>query len=177
MATRGRKAIEIDRVAFQDTVKVLELENGGSFNNRSELWAAVANSEWAKNLKPRPLTPQVAMLKADALNISVNTPKAKRGRQAGQLVPTGGKRKQRKVDENAIAELRKETGVVNLKVVDRVAKGSLKAAIKLKCIDCSGGSKKEVALCPCVACPLYTVRPYRDKKSQAIARAEETVEA
>lgn len=31
-------------------------------------------------------------------------------------------------------------------------------AVRNKCIDCSGGSYKEVAQCPIVDCPLY---PYR----------------
>jgi len=31
-------------------------------------------------------------------------------------------------------------------------------AIRKKCLDCSGYSKKEVRLCPIVECPLY---PYR----------------
>ncbi len=31
-------------------------------------------------------------------------------------------------------------------------------AIRLKCVDCSGGSSKEVRLCPVVSCPLYRYR-------------------
>ncbi len=34
----------------------------------------------------------------------------------------------------------------------------LKKAIRAKCIDCSGGSVKEVALCPVDDCPLYRYR-------------------
>jgi len=39
-----------------------------------------------------------------------------------------------------------------------VAKITPVKAIRSKCIDCSGGSYKEVTLCPIVDCPLY---PYR----------------
>jgi hypothetical protein len=35
---------------------------------------------------------------------------------------------------------------------------TMAVAIRKKCIDCSGGSRKEVRLCPVVACPLW---PYR----------------
>ncbi len=31
-------------------------------------------------------------------------------------------------------------------------------SIRQKCLDCSGGARKEVALCPVENCPLY---PYR----------------
>ena len=31
-------------------------------------------------------------------------------------------------------------------------------AIKAKCIECSGGSKKEAKLCPCTDCPLWPFR-------------------
>lgn len=31
-------------------------------------------------------------------------------------------------------------------------------AIRLKCIDCCGGDKKEVKLCPCTECPLWAFR-------------------
>lgn len=31
-------------------------------------------------------------------------------------------------------------------------------AIKAKCLDCSGGEKKEIALCGIVECPLYRFR-------------------
>ena len=31
-------------------------------------------------------------------------------------------------------------------------------AMRLKCLDCSGGSTKEVRLCPIKKCPLYPFR-------------------
>lgn len=31
-------------------------------------------------------------------------------------------------------------------------------AIRKKCLDCSGGSRKEVRECPCRDCPLYLYR-------------------
>ncbi|MFH0809858.1 MAG: hypothetical protein V2A77_05250 [Pseudomonadota bacterium] len=44
---------------------------------------------------------------------------------------------------------------------DKALEGkSLKAAIKAKCLDCMCWEATEVKLCPCVACPLYEIRPY-----------------
>lgn len=40
-------------------------------------------------------------------------------------------------------------------------------AIRLRCLDCSGFSSKEVNLCPVTGCPLY---PYRLGKNPAIKR-------
>jgi len=40
-------------------------------------------------------------------------------------------------------------------------------SIHLYCVDCSGGSTKELRLCPCFSCPLYAYRfgksPFRKK--------------
>ncbi|MDO4982162.1 MAG: hypothetical protein Q4E35_01235 [Eubacteriales bacterium] len=38
------------------------------------------------------------------------------------------------------------------------AKTSPLKAIKAKCLDCMGGHKKEVKLCPSVECPLWNFR-------------------
>jgi len=46
--------------------------------------------------------------------------------------------------------------------VDRVEKfGSLRAAIDLKCWDCTCGQVAETRSCPVVACSLHSVRPFR----------------
>lgn len=46
------------------------------------------------------------------------------------------------------------------------AKTAIKA-IRAKCLDCSGGSSKEVRLCPVTDCPLY---PYRFGKRPETVR-------
>jgi len=47
-------------------------------------------------------------------------------------------------------------------------------AIKLKCLDCSGESPKEVSLCPIFDCPLY---PYRFGYSPKDKRYQKRMEA
>jgi hypothetical protein len=52
------------------------------------------------------------------------------------------------------------------KLVDKVKNGSLKAAVKLKCLDCCGfetQAKKEVRLCNIQECSLWAFRPYKPK--------------
>ena len=46
-------------------------------------------------------------------------------------------------------------------------------AIKAKCIECSGGSKKEAKLCPCTDCPLW---PFRLGKRPQTANDEGFIE-
>lgn len=58
-------------------------------------------------------------------------------------------------------------------------------AIRLKCLDCSGGSANEVKLCAAKGCPLYPFRlgrnPYRTKRElteeQRAAAAERLAKA
>lgn len=46
-------------------------------------------------------------------------------------------------------------------------------AIRAKCIDCCGGSKKEARLCPAANCPLYPYRMgHRPKPGEAPAEDE-----
>ena len=41
-------------------------------------------------------------------------------------------------------------------------KSDVLKSIRAKCIDCSGGSKSEVSLCPCNTCELWPYRFGRD---------------
>ena len=50
-----------------------------------------------------------------------------------------------------------------LPMIDRAQAGSLKAAVQLKCAECSAFNRTEVALCVITACPLYPHRPFRGK--------------
>jgi hypothetical protein len=78
---RGRKPIVIDKAEFQNVITLLE--NSNQFANRTLLWQAVEASEWAKSRLPRPLTAQVAMMKADEFGLEIKTEKGKRGRSKG----------------------------------------------------------------------------------------------
>jgi hypothetical protein len=52
---------------------------------------------------------------------------------------------------------------IGLPLVDQVEKqGSLTAAVKLMCLDCSGWVKPEIRDCVIVECPLFPFRPYQD---------------
>lgn len=167
MATRGRKAIEVSEQQLTEAIRMVEsAQTDGKFPNRSQLWIAVENTEWAKQCNPRPLTAQVAMNLAKEFGIEISTPVGKRGREKGQgPVRTSGPRTRKGIPADIVDELKKEFDKSMEKTVIKASKGSLKAAIKLKCLDCCGNVRKEVALCTVTGCSLFSFRPYKHKES------------
>lgn len=167
MKTPGRKATEVVPAELQ--IQIAELEStqpDGKFPNRSALWRALEATAWAKSRSPRPLTGQVAMNLFNKNNLICATPVGQRGRSKGQgPVAAGGSRKQKTIPADIIAALKKTVPEKYHNVVDKAAAGSLKAKVKLKCLDCVAYQKKEIALCTLTDCGLWTVRPYKDKRS------------
>ena len=53
-------------------------------------------------------------------------------------------------------------------------------AIRAKCIDCSGGDRKEVSHCPITRCPLYPFRegknPYRTPRTMSEDQREKAAQ-
>lgn len=162
MGTRGRKALPISQAILRKVIA--ELEEKQSFSSRSALWAAVADTKYAKSVG---LTAQTAMLRAEKWGIALKTPKGQRGRTKGQGFPAGATpgRKSKRMPLPLVETLRAAMPAELSAVVDKAAKGSLRAAVKLLCIDCSGGSKKEVSLCEITTCPLWWFRPYKRNKN------------
>jgi hypothetical protein len=50
---------------------------------------------------------------------------------------------------------------IGLPLVDKALKGSMAAAVKLCCLECSGWVKPEIRDCVIHQCPLYPFRPYQ----------------
>lgn len=148
----AKKAIVLDTVTFQHVISTLEKEN--NFSSRSALWKAVEETTWAKTCVPRPLTSQVAMLKAQEFKLTINTPLGRRGAVKGEV-----RHNKRKVSLSLIDDVKVPDKYNSL--LERLKKGSLKAAIKLKCLECSCWVSKEVGLCKVNACPLFPVRPFQ----------------
>jgi hypothetical protein len=62
---------------------------------------------------------------------------------------------------DTFARQRREFPKIALPLIAKVENGSMAAAVKLKCLDCSGWVKAEVRDCVIRECPLYPVRPYQ----------------
>lgn len=54
----------------------------------------------------------------------------------------------------------------------RAVDGNRKAAITSQCLECVAWQREEVRLCTDTGCPLYRLRPYKDKQSQRGAEDE-----
>ena|SRR3990167_2259786 len=159
----GKPATEINPTELQQAIT--DLENKQAFTNRFQLWHALEQTEWAKTRQPRPLKAQAAMLKAKQFNLVIQTKLGKKGKQKREgnttiAIPSLSKRS-KKISLDIIEKLKKQYNEKYYKTIDKLVSGSMKAAIKLKCIDCSGHDHQEVKLCALNDCPLYPFRPYR----------------
>lgn len=74
---RGRAKIEINKEELQAAVNLVEKDQ--TFDTLSELWEAVANTDWAKNFKPNPLSASVIILRVKEFGITYKTEAGKRG--------------------------------------------------------------------------------------------------
>lgn len=157
----ARKAIEVNETELQKAINEVERSQpNGKFANRSLLWKAIEDSQWAKTRNPRPLTGQVAMIIAKKGNLKIATPVGLRGRQKGAGPVVRGERKKRTIP---LEVLTKAVPKEFHKVVAKVAAGSMKAAIKLKCLDCTCFQPTEIRECAIKECSLWAFRPYKNK--------------
>ena len=76
----------------------------------------------------------------------------------------GGGRKKRVVGN--IEALKNSTPPPYNGVIKKIEGGSFSAAIKLKCLECSGYLKEEVKHCPIFNCALWGFRPYRKRDGE-----------
>lgn len=161
----SKTKLEINKAEFQLIVN--NLEKTTNFTKLSELWKAVEDSSWAKSRVPRPLTAAVAMVRAKELQIVTKTQPGKRGNASLGTLSNKGTRIKRADKLVTFAPsfdaMRKSFPVLSLPVIQKAQNGSIKAAVKLKCYDCSGFQKVEIKNCTVFSCPLYPIRPYQQE--------------
>lgn len=164
----AKTRLEINKDEFQKVVT--DLEASQTFENPSMLWKAVEATDWAKSLHPRALTAAVAYVRAKELGITYKTPAGKRGGalkgRVGGDTPRLRVPRSKKMEAFAstFARMRQETPKRYLPLVDKAEKGSLKACLKLKCLECANWQAVEVKLCEIISCPLFPTRPFQGKK-------------
>jgi hypothetical protein len=160
------------------------LEATQTFPSWEALWRAFAQTPWAKG---QGFSARGLEAKARRLGVVVNTPKGIGHRFGGGAAEPGPQPDH--LDEEApgsssesekcgavrklapqrlsLPLLRRVVPVRHHRLVDRVEAGSLRAAIDLKCLDCSDYQIAEVRHCTVTACPLHGVRPYQPAKKAA----------
>jgi hypothetical protein len=164
----SKTAIPVDPEKLQTIIQTVEVMNGGAFSNRNELFEAVAATEWAKNHQPKPLTKGVIYLRFNEFNLNCATPKGKRGRQKGcsPSVNRTPRREKLKTFAKSFNKMRDSIDKRFHPRIDKAQDGSMKAALELKCITCSGMSTSEVGQCHIDDCPLYPFRPFQPTESK-----------
>ena len=170
-----RIKLEIPKNELQVTIS--HVEKDGPLKNRAALFEAVANTTWAKCFQPKPVTASVAQLRAKEYDLNIKTPVGKRGRgpmtdahKAALKKGRGAKRVSRaeKLAANPLAQqslelIEKYSPARYSNTVKSLRKGSLKAALKMKCLECSDFQTQEIKHCPVLQCPLHLVRPYQPR--------------
>lgn len=106
----GRKKRVVNKADLESLLRKLESER--EYQNRSELYKAVCETEWGRGLK---LSPSVVYLRVNEFNLDLKTPIGKRGNMnLGSVTRT---RKQKVAPDKVVKALTKELkylGVENL---------------------------------------------------------------
>ncbi len=184
----ARTPIEVDRVKLVAAIR--KVEESGPLSNRSTLHEK-ALEIYNADLPPAQLTGAVVGLRIKEWNLTVKTPVGQRGRAAG--VPMSDSQKaamaagrQNRVPGGRAAKFAKSARILEGhkllkkqhpgldKLVSAVCRGSMKAAVKLHCIECSGGSAREAKNCVCNSCPLFAFLPRNEVVEEFVDETAET---
>jgi hypothetical protein len=185
----ARTAVKVDRVKLVAAIN--EVEKNGPCLTRSRLYDRVTR-EYNSSVSDFSLeiTPSIVMLRIKEFNLTVKTPIGQRGRQSGvkmtdehkALLAAGRKNRVKggrkaKFEKNpeikaALNDLRDKTsssqwGAPYLPLVEKIAAGSMKAAVRLNCLQCSNFARNEIKECNCTSCPLFAFRPYQNSVDEA----------
>ena len=158
----GRASVVITQDALTSVIS--ELESKSEFTNVSALCEAVCATEWAKNLKNSAgnavtLQPQTVRNRIEMFAIAIKTKPGKRGNpgvagQTRERKPRSEKFAANDLVTQGLAAIRTNTPHGHKKLVDKIAAGSLKAAVRLKCLDCVNYEQSLIGDRSCLGCPL-----------------------
>jgi hypothetical protein len=148
----GRKAIFVPDSDIQAAINLAE--NGEGLKNLSILCSKVA-----EQLK---VSPQWVYLKITKNSFKMLTQK---GKKVGETVSRSESPKtEKKISLTVLDSLNSSMSAKNREkyknTIIKAASGSLKAVVKLKCLDCSSYQQEEIRNCTITGCSLYSVKPY-----------------
>lgn len=179
----GRAGLVIDRKELAETLT--ELEANAKFSNRSQLYDAVTNTLWAEGIKDtlgRSKKLSVAnvyqYVTKFGLDKNLVTPQGKRGNPniGAKLTPEQREKRisQRpgflKTINRLKADIFTHFGQMpdsKLRLLEKAAKGNVRASVKLKCLECCCWQASEAAKCTVYGCPLYLINPYLKSQGEA----------
>jgi hypothetical protein len=154
-------------------VAALQLaEANGPLASRDALWRRTA--ELYNGFAERPISFSVVGLRVKEWGLSIQTQAGRRGAPMtpehkaalaagrGERVPRAEKLKAYRTYDLLSEEMSKDEETARfLPVVEAARKGSIKAAIKLQCLDCSNWQPQEIRECVIESCPMFPHRPYQ----------------
>lgn len=132
------------------------LEAAHTFESMSELYKAVAATEWAVNNE---LNPNTIPLRIKEFSLTTKTRPMTAEERLAKLKATP--RGQRKKKESKLGHLRQVTPTKYHHYIERAEEGSTAARIALKCLDCCAFESAEVRACEIKNCSLYDIRPFQ----------------
>ena len=173
---RGRKTIVFDVTKMAEIISTLE--SASQFTSRDALYKSVVKEYQDRKLPEYDkLTPILVYQRVKKANLQVKTPMGKRGnanlgknRVAGQphVISPANEEHFKILRSYVFKEGYGKPGQLNtpahtryLKLVTRIRQGSIRAAVNLKCLDCSNYQREEIKNCQCLDCPLFSIRPYQ----------------
>jgi hypothetical protein len=173
-----KEAMNVDRSLLEASIK--DAERDGPLPNLSELWKRACSfyNEQMATLAKEPntpssivqfITPSVVLLRQKSWNIPILTVAGKKGRPSNKSnLPTTkkGKAERLKSYESNFAKMRRMMPRKFHKFINRAEAGSIKEAVRTKCLDCSHFEKKEITNCKVTGCPLFPYRPYQGSSKE-----------
>lgn len=164
----GRSPLIVKKDELQKVIN--DLEASRQFRNQQELFLAVQESDWGKNVRNanyrvKGIKAPVVYNKIREFDIVLKTPKGKKGRTVGQVVNrTNRSEKMAKNPEiqRALKQLRDDVDTLGDNkerlngVIDKIEGGSIVHAVRLKCMECRGYEGTDYKQCNAV-CPLRPV--------------------
>lgn len=170
----GRKKVEIPRKGFIETIQ--KLENAKDYPNQAALFRDVADSEFGRK---HGITAAIVPSRVKEFKVKLKTKPGKRGRPGGVPNQNRGVRTKR-ADKFAahfgddFEKMKKLYPARFHKTIDQLAKGSMKAAVKLNCVACVGYGDNDNSLAEDIGncnmglkCSLFPFRPYQGKAKVA----------
>jgi len=171
---------EVSRPKLEAAIR--KAEEAGPLKNLDALWVA-ACAIYNASSPPKEISKSVIMLRATAWKLETKTKPGKKGRAAGvplsdeqKAAMQAGRGARKPRAEKFAADPLLVQGFKDLKrqtperwkpLVDKLSQqGSMRAAVALKCLDCSAYQPVEIKLCACTDCSLYAFRPYKGKAGE-----------
>lgn len=148
----GRASIVIEKAELEREISLAEAAQ--VFENQSRLFEYICGTEWAKGIKDslgRPKVPSPVNIYQRVKEYGIVL-KTQAGKKGGGLKGPRVKGERFKGDKSSLL---KYVPAEFKSLAEKASSGSMKAGIKLKCLDCCCWQPAEVRRCTMVNCPLY----------------------